>query len=372
MNYCIMNTQKIKTMKSMRTSYMHNYRKGLADNADASRHHLNEELIKLGTKENGEEKTYYDAYRERMKDLEYYKTHKVRKNAVYAIEIVTSFSHDAKVDTDAWKKANVEWMKKTFNVAPDGKDNVISVVMHADETTIHCHTFIVPIDENGKLNASRFLDGPKKLHVLQNSYAKEMEQFNLNRGRENSQIKYETIRAYNNLLNANKEPPEPLPGEMAKDYIKRYKKELQEKNLANLHKQQQIVQDAKRKASNYKVNAKEEIELELERTKPIIERETKELKDNLQSLKKEYIRLSGEISALEDRKRALDLSLSSHERELEERRIHRKKAYAYDKLSTALEEMRYTYPKETAFFMEKMNEIEQKKERTEVEYEQER
>ena len=167
MGYCFFSTEKVKSQGELTSKYIHNYRQINVENADNSLLHLNEELLELGYDKNGVPKTYNDFFKERIDSLPYYKNHKIRKNAVHAIEVITTFSKGEDIDIQSWKKKNVEWMQNTFNVAKDKKSNIASIVYHADEPgNVHCHAIIVPIDENGHLNASRFLDGSKKLSSL--------------------------------------------------------------------------------------------------------------------------------------------------------------------------------------------------------------
>lgn len=73
---------------------------------------------------------------------------------------------------------NVEWMKDTFNIAGDGKDNVISMVYHGDEAgNVHCHALVIPVDERGHLNARRFINGSRAMSEHQTTYAKYMQSF---------------------------------------------------------------------------------------------------------------------------------------------------------------------------------------------------
>lgn len=220
MGYCFMSTSKIKTMGMLASKYNHNYRKVDVANADRDLADKNEELVPL-IDSTGKELDYNEAWRERIKDLDWAQKGP-RRDAVLAIEVLTTFSREEHIDLDAWKQQNVEWLKKTFDVCPDGKSNVLSVIYHADEPgNVHCHAIVVPIDEAGHLNASRFLNGRQKLTEMQNSYAKEMEEFGLERGLENGQASHRDIKKYyadlNNAINVSN----PLPQEPAQDYRER-------------------------------------------------------------------------------------------------------------------------------------------------------
>ena len=77
----------------------------------------------------------------------------------------------------AWSQASIDWVKKTFG------DNIIDAQLHLDETTPHIHTFVIPLDDKGKLNARAFLGGTRDRMVeLQTSYAEAVKSFGLERG----------------------------------------------------------------------------------------------------------------------------------------------------------------------------------------------
>lgn len=58
--------------------YHHNYRLVEVENADASLKHRNEELVKLPVR-NGLQVDPQEVFRERIKSLPYYQSHKIRK-----------------------------------------------------------------------------------------------------------------------------------------------------------------------------------------------------------------------------------------------------------------------------------------------------
>jgi hypothetical protein len=179
MGYSFMTIEKVKDKGSLTKKYNHNYRKGKIDNADPNLADQNEELVKLDPDAEYTEhtKTYVDAFNEKMEKLKETNP-KIRKNAVLALEVVTTFSReDAEhVDLEKWKKDQVEWLRKTFNPDPEKYgDNVISVMYHGDEAgNVHCHSVVIPIDDKGQLNCSYFLDGRAKCIEMQDSYGKMM------------------------------------------------------------------------------------------------------------------------------------------------------------------------------------------------------
>lgn len=102
-----------------------------------------------------------------------------RKDAVVGIELVLQVGNQsdwreppskpwpygrprrpAPADLTAAAAAVKKWLIEEF-----GKENVVSLDLHLDESTPHFHAVVVPI-VNGKLNAKKWLDGPAKLAEL--------------------------------------------------------------------------------------------------------------------------------------------------------------------------------------------------------------
>lgn len=133
---------------------------------------------------------------------------KVRKNGVRAIEAVLSASPSffrpgvpEAVGTweaerlDAWAPAAVGWLQSFF-----GHDNLVSAVVHLDESTPHIHAVIVPVDDTPtkrgaatRLNAGRWLDGRDKLATMQDSYAEAMAPLGLERGIRGRRVTHQRV-----------------------------------------------------------------------------------------------------------------------------------------------------------------------------------
>ncbi|KAA6325039.1 Plasmid recombination enzyme, partial [termite gut metagenome] len=109
-------------------------------NADESGTHLNRELIQFP--EGITNRT--EAIQRQIENAGI--TRKIRKNQVKAIGVMLSgTSEDMKCIEDTgglndWCADSVDWLQKTF-----GADNVISAVLHRDETTPHIHATVVPM-----------------------------------------------------------------------------------------------------------------------------------------------------------------------------------------------------------------------------------
>ena len=190
MGYCFMTMTKIKNMTGLMKRAEHNLREKEVLNADPEKKSFNDEIISLNGKD------IISAWEERKSSLEYYDNFKLRKDAVKAIEIVMSVpKEDAeKINLETWKKANLKWLKDTFEKGPEGKgSNLLSVVYHGDESNSHIHAIITPVNEQGHFNANTWMGGRKQMIELQNSYAKEMKQFGLKRGLEGTKAKHKDI-----------------------------------------------------------------------------------------------------------------------------------------------------------------------------------
>ena len=235
MGYCFMTIQKIKDTGGLVRKYSHNYRKREITNVIPELKNQNEELIRLQDKD-GNECTYLDAYKERVKSLEYYQNHRIRKGQVLAFEVVTTFSKEDHVDLDKWKEDNVEWLRETFERRPDlYGPNVISSVYHADECgNVHCHSIVLPVDENGHFNASAFTDGRAAMIQLQNSYAEKMSSHGLQRGLPGSSARHQDIKKFYTKLNQKLNVPPPMKGESAIEYRERITQLIQEERAAAL------------------------------------------------------------------------------------------------------------------------------------------
>ena len=59
---------------------------------------------------------------------------------------------------------------------------MIRADLNRDETTTHLHCFVIMTDENGRFNSSRFFNKKKQIIEMQDSYAKAMAPFGLERG----------------------------------------------------------------------------------------------------------------------------------------------------------------------------------------------
>ena len=215
MGYAIPRINKLKTEKDLSDAYKHNTRSFHVLNADPERSDNNVELVDqlVG-------KTYQDVFEETVRRLKVLgaQNRSIRKDAIRGFELLLTYSWEdvGRFDLDDWARANVEWIRETFN--PPGRqisfrdpesgeqrtekiDNLKSAILHMDETVPHIHAFVVPIDAEGRLNAHYYTRERSQLVKMQDSYAKAMEPFGLKRGARHSVARHEqTTEYYRRLL----------------------------------------------------------------------------------------------------------------------------------------------------------------------------
>lgn len=187
MSYAILRTAKLKTMGNIGGSLAHNYRIRETFNADPQRLHQNEHSIESAG-------LVMAAIQKRLPE-------KRRSDAVLCVEYLISASpdyfesHDIK--GERYFSTAIEWLKHRH-----GAENVIATTVHHDETSPHLVAYVVPLDEQGKLNAKSFLGGKAKLSAMQTDFAKAVEQHGLKRGIEGSKAHHQSIRDYYAKVNA--------------------------------------------------------------------------------------------------------------------------------------------------------------------------
>ena len=76
-----------------------------------------------------------------------------------------------------------------------GKENVLSAMIHRDETTPHMTVMTIPLDDRGKLNCRSFVGNKKALSDLQTDFAEKVsEKHGLRRGIKGSTARHERVQ----------------------------------------------------------------------------------------------------------------------------------------------------------------------------------
>lgn len=92
---------------------------------------------------------------------------------------------------EAFEANAMAWAVRTF-----GADNVVCAVTHDDESTPHVQLLLAPVTKQGRLSASHWIDGPKRLSALQDSLADAMKPLGLVRGVKGSKAKHQDVRRW--------------------------------------------------------------------------------------------------------------------------------------------------------------------------------
>lgn len=190
-NFAILRTQKLKTIQDVAGSGSHVFRLRDTPNADPARKSENKILV------GGDSNLLHQMVNNRIEEGMTHEKAKVRKDSVRAIEFVLTaspewFQKASPQKLEQWQDANVEWLKNKY-----GEKNLVSAVLHMDETTPHIHAHIVPITDDGRLSAKELIGGTRhRLKELQTDYAEAMKPFDLERGSEKSIAKHQDIKTY--------------------------------------------------------------------------------------------------------------------------------------------------------------------------------
>jgi len=185
--YAILRVAKLKTMGEIGALGQHNERTRETPNADAER--LQENVRLAGTGD-----WMADAQR-RLDDAPM-----IRSDAVLGIEHVMTASRDFYAQGDEqeraarlaeWTERSMAWLRERY-----GDANIVAAVLHKDELTPHIQALVVPINDAGRLSAYTYTGGREKLGMMQDSYARAMEPFGLERGVRGSVAVHETIKEW--------------------------------------------------------------------------------------------------------------------------------------------------------------------------------
>ena len=246
--------------------------------------------------------------------------------------------NEVEINYEKWKQKNVEWMKDTFNIAGDGKDNVISMVYHGDEAgNVHCHALVIPVDERGHLNARRFINGSRAMSEHQTTYAKYMQSFGLKRGLKGSQARHKDIkRFYAELNQAISRVPEQLPGESFEKYMERSIDQLKTGYASALRGIKEAETKQLRHVNRKYQDCREAIEREF-KGRHEIKKEVQELTVKKENLQEEIDNLNENLCLIQDT--------------LEEQE---EKAKKYDKFVAGLEAFTKEHPEQAAAFREEV------------------
>jgi len=172
--YAVLHITKFKELGGIGP---HLDREYVQHNVDDSKSHLNEELSPWGHME------LNTAIENRIQEG-YKKQKAIRHDAVLAVGVMLTGSHEQMKKIESDPKLFNEWKQENYKFACDkfGMSNIVRFSVHRDEKTPHIHCVFVPITEEGGLSAKSYMGGKEHLQAYQDDYVKVMEKFGLSRG----------------------------------------------------------------------------------------------------------------------------------------------------------------------------------------------
>lgn len=252
MGYAVLHLDKAKGADSGMSAHIE--RTIHPKNADPTRTHLNRELIQFP--EGVTNRTQAIQHRLDTAGLK----RKIANNQVRAIRILLTGTHEDMMQIekegrlDEWCQDNIDWLRKTY-----GTDNVVSVVLHMDESTPHLHATVVPIvhterqrkkkEQEVKRTYRKKTPAPRlcaddimsraNLKRYQNTYAEAMQKYGLQRGIEGSKAQHiSTHEYYRSLMAQGKDIQEDVEAllkqkEQAEQELSKIKSEKKTEELKN-------------------------------------------------------------------------------------------------------------------------------------------
>ena len=252
MGYAVLHLDKAKGADSGMSAHIE--RTIHPKNANPTRTHLNRELIQFP--DGVTNRTQAIQHRLDTAGLK----RKIANNQVRAIRILLTGTHEDMMQIekngklDDWCQENIDWLRKTY-----GSDNVVSVVLHMDESTPHLHATVVPIvqterkrkkkEEEVKRTYRKKAPAPRlcaddvmsraNLKRYQNTYAEAMQKYGLQRGIEGSEAQHiSTHEYYRSLMAQGKDIQEDVEAllkqkEQAEQELSKIKSEKKTEELKN-------------------------------------------------------------------------------------------------------------------------------------------
>lgn len=207
---------------------------------------------------------------------------KVRKDAVKGIEILMTFSPDAKnITADQWRRKCREFLKEEFYFDA----NILQYDLHQDETTVHCHAIVQPITRDMRLSAKDWLGGREKLSGIQDRFHQKMKPFGLDRGVRRSSRKHIPIAEYHANLAAHIFDPAP---QIPKPPLMGNREEWQKEQQAKLDQMTEAAEVAKvqAKASEKRAAADRKTAAKAKATSAKLRQELEAQKEEIAKLKR--------------------------------------------------------------------------------------
>lgn len=196
-DFAILRTSKIKSVDQIRLAGEHLTRARSTLNANPNRTKFNRVL--LGSSDP------VAAFKKRIAE---HGITTLRKNGVLAVELLLAFSPKWLSNNDrtisakrlsGWCNTCTDWLKTRYGA------NILSCVIHFDESSPHIHAIVVPLTEkfnkkSGRIKASLsardMIGGSAKLIELQDSYANAVSHLGLKRGIKGSKATHTEVKDF--------------------------------------------------------------------------------------------------------------------------------------------------------------------------------
>lgn len=196
--YSIIRTKKLKNFGAIARSARHTFREQPTPNAAPGM--LNQNKV-IGAKNTAQ---LVNAFKNLLPE-------KRRIDAVLGIEYMITASpeafkrHGGRLDDlgNGYFRDALSWLRDRHGAA-----NVLSAVVHLDESTPHLVAYVVPLTTDGRLSARDYLGGPKLMRQLQDSFHSRCGAIRgLSRGVKGSKAKHDEVASFYRLLATTGEAP---------------------------------------------------------------------------------------------------------------------------------------------------------------------
>ena len=141
--------------------------------------HSNKNIKPDRTKDNiflkpKDDRTYGERVDDRL-EAGYRGTKAIRKDAVKMVEATVQLGGDITKESE---EMQIEALKEAYEELKGmyGEDNIISAVIHVDETTPHLHCDFVPLTKRGNLSAKDVIGDKKKMRRTQEKFLEAMQE----------------------------------------------------------------------------------------------------------------------------------------------------------------------------------------------------
>ena len=141
--------------------------------------HSNKNIKAERTKDNiflkpKDDRTYGERVDDRL-EAGYRGTKAIRKDAVKMVEATVQLGGDITKESE---EMQIEALKEAYEELKEmyGEENIISAVIHVDETTPHLHCDFVPLTKRGNLSAKDVIGDKKKMRRTQEKFLEAMQE----------------------------------------------------------------------------------------------------------------------------------------------------------------------------------------------------